>query len=185
MQMHTGDGRVKGKPMKHNQLTIGKSLTLLLLSSTTTSAPDTRSSPCCSRAARIASREGKRYFPFLQPPCSVGQGLVDIFTFKIRVGCQNLFGSSPGCQQTHDRSSRHPQPPNACFASHHGRVESNSWKRFHLLPFIVSHTLQGQPDCSYDSRGLQLRPWKRLAHKVPDFLASDENVYSVLHRASG
>ena len=35
---------------------------------------------------------GKRNLAFFQPPGGVGQGLVDIFSFKVRVGAQDFLG---------------------------------------------------------------------------------------------
>ena len=74
---------------------IGKIRTRHLLSSTTINAPEAKSASCCLRAAITTAPKWSgnchRHFPFLDPLRGIGQRLVNVFGFQVRVGVEDLF----------------------------------------------------------------------------------------------
>ena len=106
--------RVPGGEGQSVNLSMGRTRTRVPLWSTTTGAPDARSTSCCFRAAMtICSRESRKNF--------------------LRT---NLEHAGSGRQQAQHGADGHAQAPNACLAAHDSRVKSVPLQHLHdCVPF--------------------------------------------------
>ena len=68
---------------------------------------------------------------FFDSPCRVGQRCQDVLPCQIRIGAEDLFFSSTGCQEAQHGADRDAQPANARLASHDFRVERDAFLRPH------------------------------------------------------